>query len=67
MLVRYVTYSLLFFFALYPVYKLCGRGTPLLVLLGFRKRYLGAFIAFNVVILLVPSIARSSPWPPSSC
>jgi 4-amino-4-deoxy-L-arabinose transferase-like glycosyltransferase len=60
LLMRYVTYSLLLFFTLYPVYKYYVAGvTPLLALLGYRKRYLGAFFAFNIALILVPSMFAS--------
>ena len=59
-LLKYVMYGLLLFFALYPSYKYYVVGvTPLLALLGYRKRYLGAFLAFNVALILVPSMFAS--------
>ena len=54
---RYVAYVLLLFLAFYPFYKYYALGvTPLLVLLGLRKRALGAFLAFNLALILVPSM-----------
>ena len=59
-MLRYVMYGLLLFFALYPTYKYYVVGvTPLLALLGCSKRYLGAFLAFNLALILVPSMFAS--------
>jgi 4-amino-4-deoxy-L-arabinose transferase-like glycosyltransferase len=59
-LVRYLVCGFLLFFALYPVYKYYVVGvTPFLVLLGARKRDWGAFLGFNLALIVVPSVFAS--------
>ena len=59
-LLRSVAYSLLLFFALYPLYKYYLVGvTPLLALLVRRNRDLAAFVGFNVALIVIPRIVAS--------
>ena len=57
-LLRYVMYSLLMLFALYPIYKYYLVGVvPFLALFSQNRRDVFAFFGFNLAMLVIPRVA----------